>query len=74
MLVRHQKILNFFEMVDLAPNLDTVVRELHEIFTEQAVEKDLSPIKRIKKIVSDSNQIVLNRENEIKDVVKGAHR
>ena len=61
-------------MVDLAPNLDTVVRELHEIFTEQAVEKDLSTIKRIKKIVSDSNQIVLNRENEIKDVVKGAHR
>ena len=74
MLGRHPKILNFFEMVDLAPNLDSVVRELHEIFTEQAVEKDLSTIKRIKKIVSDSNQIVLNRENEIKDVVKGAHR
>ena len=67
----HLKRKKHFEMVDIGPNLDSVVRELHEIFSEPAVEKDLSTIKRIKKIVSDSHQIVTNRENEIKEVVKG---
>ncbi len=58
-------------MVDVDSNLDTILPEVHAIFDEKAVEKDLCAIKRIKKIVTDTHQIVQNREDEIKEVVRG---
>jgi hypothetical protein len=58
-------------MADVDSNLDTVLPDVHAIFAEQSVDKDLSSIKRIKKIVTDSHQIVQNREDEIKEVVRG---
>ena len=55
----------------IGENAEIIISEFHGIFDEQNVDKDLSAIKRIKKIVSDSHQIVKNREDEIKDVVRG---
>jgi hypothetical protein len=58
-------------MTEFDTNLETILPEVHAIFAEKAVDKDLSAIKRIKKIVQDSHQIVLNREDEIKEIVRG---
>jgi hypothetical protein len=58
-------------MADVDSNLDSVLPDMHAIFAEKSVEKDLSSIKRIKKIVTDTHQIVQNREDEIKEVVRG---
>lgn len=58
-------------MSELEANLETILPEVHAIFTEKAAEKDLSAIKRVKKICADTKQIVENREQEIKEVVRG---
>eukprot|EP00288_Rhodomonas_lens_P015475 CAMPEP_0177708872 /NCGR_PEP_ID=MMETSP0484_2-20121128/10503_1 /TAXON_ID=354590 /ORGANISM="Rhodomonas lens, Strain RHODO" /LENGTH=202 /DNA_ID=CAMNT_0019220455 /DNA_START=126 /DNA_END=734 /DNA_ORIENTATION=+ len=57
-------------MSELEANLETILPEVHAIFTEKAAEKDLSAIKRVKKICADTKQIVENREQEIKEVVR----
>ena len=62
---------NIFEMVDFDPNTEMVISEFHGIFDETNMDKDFSAIKKIKKIVAESHQIVKNREDEIKEVVRG---
>ena len=58
-------------MADVDTNLDSVLPDMHAIFAEESIEKDLSRIKKVKKIVTETHQIVQNREDEIKEVVRG---
>jgi hypothetical protein len=51
--------------------LESILPEVHDIFSERAAEKDLAIIKKVKKIDTDTRQIVANREAEIKEVVRG---
>jgi chromosome segregation ATPase len=50
--------------------LESILPEVHDIFSERAAEKDLATIKKVKKIEADTRQIVVNRESEIKEVVR----
>ena len=54
-----------------ATALETILPEVHDIFSERAAERDLAMIKKVKKIDADTRQIVTNREAEIKEVVRG---
>jgi hypothetical protein len=54
--------------------LESILPEVHDIFSERAAERDLGIIKKVKKIDSDTRQIVTNREAEIKEVVRGEQR
>lgn len=56
---------------DCGSELNQILPHVHGVFAADLVEKDLKCIKRIKKICSDTKQIVTNRELEIKDVVRG---
>jgi hypothetical protein len=51
--------------------LESILPEVHDIFSERAAERDLAIIKKVKKIDTDTRQIVANREAEIKEVVRG---
>ena len=57
-----------------ATALETILPEVHDIFSERAAERDLAMIKKVKKIDADTRQIVTNREAEIKEVVRGKRR
>ena len=50
--------------------LESILPEVHDIFSERAAEKDLAVVKKVKKIDTDTRQIVSNREAEIKEVVR----
>jgi hypothetical protein len=54
--------------------LESILPEVHDIFSERAAERDLAIIKKVKKIDTDTRQIVTNREAEIKEVVRGEPR
>jgi hypothetical protein len=51
--------------------LAQILPEVHSIFSDEAVETDLTSIKKIKKTCADTKHIVANREMEIKDIVRG---
>lgn len=51
--------------------LAQILPEVHSIFSDEAVETDLTSIKKVKKICADTKHIVNNREMEIKDIVRG---
>jgi hypothetical protein len=57
-----------------ATALETILPEVHDIFSERAAERDLAMIKKVKKIEADTRQIVANREAEIKEVVRGKRK
>jgi hypothetical protein len=59
-------------MADSERTLLQILPEMHLIFNEENVQKDLQCIKRVKKICADTKHIVANRESEIKDIVRGA--
>jgi len=50
--------------------LESILPEVHDIFSERAAERDLGIVQKVKKIESDTRQIVTNREAEIKEVVR----
>lgn len=52
--------------------LAQILPEVHSIFSDEAVETDLTSIKKIKKTCADTKHIVANREMEIKDIVRGS--
>lgn len=54
--------------------LAQILPEVHSIFSDEAVETDLTSIKKIKKTCADTKHIVANREMEIKDIVRGIRR
>lgn len=54
--------------------LESILPEVHDIFSERAAERDLAIIKKVKKVDADTRQIVTNREAEIKEVVRGEPR
>ena len=54
--------------------LAQILPEVHSIFSDEAVETDLTSIKKIKKTCADTKHIVANREMEIKDIVRGICR
>jgi hypothetical protein len=58
-------------MADSERTLLQILPEMHLIFNEENVQKDLQCIKRVKKICADTKHIVANRELEIKDIVRG---
>lgn len=51
--------------------LESILPEVHDVFSERQAERDLAIIKKVKKIDTDTRQIVTNREAEIKEVVRG---
>jgi hypothetical protein len=51
--------------------LESILPEVHDVFSERQAERDLAMIKKVKKIDADTRQIVTNREAEIKEVVRG---
>jgi hypothetical protein len=54
--------------------LESILPEVHDVFSERQAERDLAIIKKVKKIDTDTRQIVTNREAEIKEVVRGELR